>query len=338
MSRPTDLPDFATGTNYAAGPYAGHPNKAKPSAGVIAEGFDPQAPMPAEWLNWYLNNHAAWIDCIDAIGTFTPPSTVIDVPQLSIKDSAGNVRSVVGHGGYLMGRRFDVRENWQYSTGTVSTSQTPIATAPMWSSSLLTGTIVPQSPTALYPSPFLQINSGTPAGTVRGVLYSANAIVHTGFTGLALVLEWEAGVTVVSDSIHVCQNFMGLSDVFAPPVVNSGNYILFRYLADGGHVNWLADTCSGGTATSVDTGVLVTTDIAPKQRFRIEVYGSATPYGSMVRFFINESLVATTTTNISSAAMYLTFAASAAAGGTSMQISLGGVQAVYNRSLSVANL
>ena len=153
-----------------------------------------------------------------------------------------------------------------------------------------------------------------------------------------MVVEWEAGSTSVSDATHVCQHFMGLSDVFSPPVVNSGNYILFRYLADGGHVNWLADTCSAGTATSVDTGVSVGASTTPSQRFRIEVYGSATPYGSKVRFFINETLVATTTTNIPSAAMYLTFAATAAASGTPMVLYLGGIQTVFNRALSVAAL
>lgn len=61
MSRPTDDPQWATNTNYGAGSYSGNANKSRPSAGVIAEGFDPGAGIPAEWLNYWFSNHGLWL-------------------------------------------------------------------------------------------------------------------------------------------------------------------------------------------------------------------------------------------------------------------------------------
>lgn len=66
MSRPTDDPGFATSSTYSAGPYSGNANKATPSAGVLSEGFNPGAGIPAEWLNERLNNHGRWIKNIGA--------------------------------------------------------------------------------------------------------------------------------------------------------------------------------------------------------------------------------------------------------------------------------
>jgi hypothetical protein len=65
MSRPTNLPDWATNANYGAGPYSGNANKNKPPSGNIAEGFDPGAGMPASWFNWLFNNHGQWNDYHD---------------------------------------------------------------------------------------------------------------------------------------------------------------------------------------------------------------------------------------------------------------------------------
>jgi hypothetical protein len=67
-TRPTTLPDWATNANFGAGvnPWNAQPNKAAPSAGLTAEGFDPQSPIAAEWINFLFNNHAQWIDYLDA--------------------------------------------------------------------------------------------------------------------------------------------------------------------------------------------------------------------------------------------------------------------------------
>lgn len=89
MSRPTDSPDFATSANFAAGPHSGNPNKAKPSAGVIAEGFDPGAGLPVEWLNWALFTHASWIDYLDTETTALIAGTET-VKSLTADGTGGN--------------------------------------------------------------------------------------------------------------------------------------------------------------------------------------------------------------------------------------------------------
>lgn len=71
MSRPTVLPDWATGPNFSTGPVAGNPNKVQPSGGQVVEGFDPGATLAAENLNFLINNQAAWIDYLDSINTGT---------------------------------------------------------------------------------------------------------------------------------------------------------------------------------------------------------------------------------------------------------------------------
>lgn len=72
MSRPSVLPDWASNSTYGAGarPWNGQPNKTQPSAGVLAEGFDPENPLYADFVNWVLNNHGAWIDYIDSRSSF----------------------------------------------------------------------------------------------------------------------------------------------------------------------------------------------------------------------------------------------------------------------------
>lgn len=65
MSRPTVVPDWATDAAYTHGPVIGQPNKAQPSSGEKAEGFIPTDPLFVDYLNFMLNNHAAWINFLD---------------------------------------------------------------------------------------------------------------------------------------------------------------------------------------------------------------------------------------------------------------------------------
>lgn len=66
MSRPSDLPDWATNANYSAGTYSGQSTKSTPASGVVQNGFMGGYGAPAEWLNWVLNNHAAWLNYLDS--------------------------------------------------------------------------------------------------------------------------------------------------------------------------------------------------------------------------------------------------------------------------------
>lgn len=62
MPAPAVSPEFATDATFAAGadPWSGDANKVDPSAPVRAEGFEPTI-LPAQWLNYMINNHGAWL-------------------------------------------------------------------------------------------------------------------------------------------------------------------------------------------------------------------------------------------------------------------------------------
>lgn len=68
MAAPGVAPDFATVTNYPADgdPWAGDPTKVDPSSPRRAEGFEPDS-LPAEWINYMLNNHGAWLSYLASL-------------------------------------------------------------------------------------------------------------------------------------------------------------------------------------------------------------------------------------------------------------------------------
>jgi len=66
MSRPTTGPDWATDAAYTHGPVAGQPNKSQPSSGESAEGFIPAQPIPADYLNFKINEIGRWLHYLDS--------------------------------------------------------------------------------------------------------------------------------------------------------------------------------------------------------------------------------------------------------------------------------
>lgn len=63
MPAPSDLPSWATDTNYTNGPAGipGTPTKETPSVGVAAEGHIPKNKAPAQFENWWKNLVYQWI-------------------------------------------------------------------------------------------------------------------------------------------------------------------------------------------------------------------------------------------------------------------------------------
>lgn len=51
----TDVPSWASDTNYTNGPSPATPTKVAPSAGQVTEGWLPNYKPPAQWLNWFQN-------------------------------------------------------------------------------------------------------------------------------------------------------------------------------------------------------------------------------------------------------------------------------------------
>lgn len=66
MSRPDELPAWATDPNYPAGSkaWSSQPTKIAPTSGQKAQGAEPQVGFGAQQLNWLLNNHARWLDIL----------------------------------------------------------------------------------------------------------------------------------------------------------------------------------------------------------------------------------------------------------------------------------
>lgn len=69
MTRPLVPPTFATAAAYPAGTnaWSGQPPRVAPSGATLAQGFTPQADLPAESLNFLIGNTGDWIQYLDAL-------------------------------------------------------------------------------------------------------------------------------------------------------------------------------------------------------------------------------------------------------------------------------
>ncbi|HVJ27421.1 MAG TPA: hypothetical protein VM493_07745, partial [Vicinamibacterales bacterium] len=81
MTRPSDLPEWASGATYATGPDAGTATKIEPSAGEKADGnVRGTAPSPQKF-NWWMNLVSEWVEYFaDETPTtewFTTPGTEV---------------------------------------------------------------------------------------------------------------------------------------------------------------------------------------------------------------------------------------------------------------------
>lgn len=67
MAKPTFDPEWATDATYPAGadPWSGNSNKVDPGASRQAEGYVPDAILPAEWLNFNLGGLGEWAKYVD---------------------------------------------------------------------------------------------------------------------------------------------------------------------------------------------------------------------------------------------------------------------------------
>jgi hypothetical protein len=78
----------------------------------------------------------------------------------------------------------------------------------------------------------------------------------------------------------------------------------------------------------------------PNARFRLECHGAGSPYGAKTRFWINETLVVETTTNIPNASQmgFWCGAVNTTPGGGTVSIALGPVGVTWNRYPSLPAL
>lgn len=278
-------------------------------------------------------DYIAYIQSKISLGT--PP--VGDTPQARFYDTAGNLRWLVDHNGFPMGRRSEVREEWIHNIGTVAATATPIVPMQRWSTTFTGagGALTLTAPSSSYPANAPTII--TTGGACGIFLYTAAPLIHTGNTFLSTVVEWEAGSpTNVSSGTHSETIWMGLTDNPAAPA-SSNNYCWFS--CTNGQVNWQCANANGGAVTTVDSTVSESVFTSPGQRMRIELHGSASPYAGKARFFINEALVQTSATNLpASAALSFMVGSSGAASSVPVTLRIGPVLATWPRQLSLAAL
>ena len=130
------------------------------------------------------------------------------------------------------------------------------------------------------------INAGT---TTTGTAFNRYDKIEV--AGGIVSIRWGVEINALStvDEEYIAD--VGLMDGTATSATTDGNYFRYDRLTS---VNWLCVTESGGTETATDSGVAVTGD---PMDLRVELNAGNTS----TTFYIDDVLVATNTTNISSA-------------------------------------
>ena len=163
-----------------------------------------------------------------------------------------------------------------------------MVTGTKWNLTSTNGQVSSLFPLPAYPGNYVQFNNFTASGN-KATLYSGYLLDSScTYTSLAFEFEFAMGsqVTNTRYKLGIGNGTDGTTETI---------YARFRS-TDGG--NWICEVAAPG-GTSVATSVAAATaQSAPTQRFRIELHGSATPYGACARFFINEKLVAVITTSL----------------------------------------
>jgi hypothetical protein len=232
----------------------------------MAQGFTPNTDVPAEEVNWLFGVLSDFVSYLDS--WWNAPLVSSTLPQLRFKDAAGNGRWVIDHNGLPTGGAVSqFTEGW----ATIVTLGSP----PLgWFGP---ASLSPQNPTANYNARFVELDAGEAAG-ITSAVWTAPLIWPT-TPGMSLVLEFDFGLnSVATAGTSNATWYMGLTPGTAMPdgpcmFIKQSNSTIFT-----------------GTTTVPTAGNF------PTDRYRIEIQGSASPYGAyQALFWINEVLVRTLT-------------------------------------------
>jgi hypothetical protein len=255
-------------------------------------------------------------------------------PQQTWEDAAGNIRGLIDHNGYRMGRTFDLVENWVTPAVAIVASATPIATLPRWSALIASGgTILPSAggPSSNYAAPAVGIETSATNGS-KASLYSAGPLVRIGTT-TSIVIEFDLGLS--ANGTYTA--YAGL-DSNNDPQSSSTNAIHIR--AQSGSANWQVDFIQSATTTTIDSGVAVdpgATD-ASSLRVRIEAHGASSPLGKIGLVFLNEVQVASSSNIPLVFPLNMVFEMFAGAAASASTLIIGGLKISFNRRLSLPAL
>jgi hypothetical protein len=274
----------------------------------------------------------AFAGTLTAAGTATFRSAF--TPLAEWRNSGGSLRSIIDHNGYPTGRRSEFREEWANSLGSQSVTANPITNNPKWQVTIAnSATLALAGTTTTYPAQTIQL-SATSAASSKCSLATANALFSSSGTLHSIVVEFELALGLAAVAGQAAHFGIGNNADFSSSV----SYAWFRVSGTG---HWLCETAAGGAATSVDSGVtpVVGSDPSGGQLFRVELHGSASPYGQCALFFINGALVAVSTTNIPSvSALVIGMTVNSLASGAAQRIQSGPIYSTWNRFLSLSTL
>lgn len=274
----------------------------------------------------------AFAGTLTAAGTATFRAAF--TPLAEWRNSGGNIRSVVDHNGYPTGRRSEFREEWANSMASQSATANPITNNPKWQVTIANGATLALSGTSTaYPASAVQL-AATSAANSKGSLATANALFSSSGTLHSIVVEFELALGLATVAGQAAHFGIGNNADFSASV----SYAWFRVSGTG---HWLCETAAGAAPTSVDSGAtpVVGADPSGGQLFRVELHGSASPYGQCALFFVNGAPVAVSTTNIPSVtSLLIGMTVNSVASGAAQRIQSGPIYATWNRFLSLSPL
>lgn len=290
MARPTATPTFATAATYPAGasPWSAQPPRVAPSGAVLAQGLTPQTDLPAEYVNYLfgrLGDFVGWL--------LTIPTTASDVPQYVYQDAAGNNRMVFDHNGYPTGGRISqFREEWPYIANPLAPPQSQVVWAGTpWTYNVATGgSIVVSPPSASYNARYLTLTP--PSSLATGTSLWGPQLFLSNMAGMSAVVEFELGMNAAAAGVASKTDcWFGLQDGTDAPDTDQ-NVIVLHKLSTA--ANYESYSLVAGVPHTATTVTPPTAGTFPTDKVRIEIQGSASPYGAyQARFFINGALVNT---------------------------------------------
>lgn len=221
---------------------------------------------------------------------FRPVSTYGgDGSQLWFGDSANNKRRLVDHLGFLAGRAGSFVEPWLAGSIAANQSGVVLTSNPSWSATTgngVTGGV--RAATGFAGSRFAFVST---LGN-QGALSTTNQAFLMDATSGVAVFEFTTIIDSASVSHALCKFGLSIAGNGLLTAAPSSTYQeAVVYLDTNASPDWFVG-CTDGSVTrnSASTGIAAST--API-RWRIEMTGSGSPAGAIVRWFANGSLVNT---------------------------------------------
>jgi len=263
-----------------------------------------------------------------------------DAPIVTYKDSAGNVRGIRDHVGYRRGRINEWYEDWiaiapafggsiagaaSVSSGRVQYSIPASAQIQVVQTSAMPGT-----------TPVLNLSTANVANASKSWVGSAPQLAMPQ-TYTSLVCEFE----VYFGAASALDWKFGFSSLMsAPSGTPSSSEYAVALCKQSSDTTWQLLTGNGSAFTKTNTGVTPSSTLGSPDRITFELHGSASPYGALARIFINETLVASTTSTLpfGSAGMSFFVVGTATSATNSANVYVGPVRAAWNRYLSIPTI